>query len=53
MEEEQNTKQNPAFLEYVYDLNQGVQVMEALSLSLQDIDDLNMDQMRRIGLKSL
>ena len=52
MEEEQNTKQNPAFLEYVYDLNQGVQVLEALSLSLQAIDDLDIAQLRRIGLKT-
>jgi len=50
--EESNTKQNPAFLEYVYELNKGVGLKEALQLSLQQIDNLDSAQLKRIGLKT-
>ena len=44
--------QNPAFLEYVYRLNEGVGLAEALSRSLQQIDDLDTEQLTEIGLKT-
>jgi len=48
----QETKQNPAFLTYVYELNAGAPLKEALQLSLKDIDDIDIDQLNRIGLKT-
>ena len=47
-----DTKENPAFLEYVYELNEGIELKEALQLSLKNIDDLDIDQLNRIGLKT-
>ncbi len=46
------TKENPAFLEYVYKLNEGRELTEALQLSLEDINDLEIAQLNRIGLKT-
>ena len=43
-------KQNPDFLEYVYQLNEGYGVMESLHLSLEEINQLEMDQINKIGL---
>ena len=48
----QEAKKNPAFLEYVYELNQGVELKEALKLSLKAIDDIDIAQLNRIGLKT-
>ena len=48
----QEVKKNPAFLEYVYELNEGVELKEALQLSLKEIDDIDVDQLNRIGLKT-
>ena len=45
-------KKNPAFLEYVYELNDGVELTEALQLSLSQIDQLDLAQLKRIGLKT-
>ncbi|MEO0469331.1 MAG: DinB family protein [Bacteroidota bacterium] len=45
-------KKNPAFLEYVYTLTAGTELKEALQLSLQDIHHLDIDQLKRIGLKT-
>lgn len=45
-------KKNPAFLEYVYELNEGVALYEALQLSLTEIDALDLAQLNRIGLKT-
>jgi hypothetical protein len=45
-------KEHPAFLEYVYQLNAGTELTEALQLSLQAIDDLDITQLNRIGLKT-
>ncbi|WNJ18273.1 DinB family protein [Pontibacter sp. G13] len=45
-------KENPAFLEYVYELNEGNELMEAFNLSLKEIDALDIDQLKRIGLKT-
>ena len=50
--EKSDTKENPAFLEYVYKLNEGTELPEALKLSLQKIDDLDIAQLKRIGLKT-
>ncbi len=48
----QEVKENPGFLEYVYELNEGRNLKEALALSLQQIDDLDVEQLKRIGLKT-
>ena len=50
--EKSETKQNPAFLEYVYKLNEGTELSEALQLSLQAINDIDIAQLNRIGLKT-
>ncbi|MEM7105720.1 MAG: DinB family protein [Bacteroidota bacterium] len=46
------TNENPEFLEYVYQLNEGFELHEALQLSLKDIDELDLAQFKRIGLKT-
>lgn len=45
-------KETPEFLTYVYELNEGRNLSEAFSHSLQQIDDLDLDQLSRIGLKT-
>ena len=50
--EKTETKKNPAFLEYVYKLNEGIELTEALKLSLEKIDDIDIAQFNRIGLKT-
>jgi len=50
--EKAETKENPAFLEYVYALNEGTELAEALKRSLQAIDDIDIDQFKRIGLRT-
>ncbi len=50
--EKPETKENPAFLEYVYQLNEGTELPEALNLSLKAIDNLDIAQLNRIGLKT-
>ena len=45
-------EENPAFLEYVYKLTEGKEVMKALQLSLKDVNDIDIDQLNRIGLKT-
>ena len=50
--EESGTKKNPEFLAYVYKLNEGIDLKEALKLSLKKIDDLDFAQLDRIGLKT-
>lgn len=49
--EQSEAKQNPAFLEYVYKLNEGTEFTEALNLSLKAIEDIDIAQLKRIGLK--
>ncbi|MCF2875705.1 MULTISPECIES: DinB family protein [unclassified Tenacibaculum] len=49
--EESTAKKNPAFLEYVYELNAGKELTEAFELSLKAIDSINISQLNRIGLK--
>ncbi|MEO1513446.1 MAG: DinB family protein [Bacteroidota bacterium] len=46
------TKENPAFLEYVYQLNEGNELSEAFDLSLKAIHDIDIAQWNRIGLKT-
>ena len=46
------TKKNPAFLEYVYKLNEGAELKEALQLSLEKINEIDIAQLNRIGLKT-
>ncbi|MEL6699831.1 MAG: DinB family protein [Bacteroidota bacterium] len=46
------TKENPAFLEYVYQLTEGTNLTEALELSLKQIDEMDIAQFNRIGLKT-
>lgn len=46
------TKENPAFLEYVYKLNEGRDLTAALQLSLKAIDAIDVAQLKRIGLKT-
>ena len=48
----QEVKNNPAFLEYVYQLNEGTDLTEALKLSLKEINNIDIDQLNRIGLKT-
>ena len=48
----QEVKKNPEFLEYVLKLNGGLELYEALQISLNQINKLDMAQLRRIGLKT-
>lgn len=48
----QEVKKNPEFLEYVYKLNEGAELVEALQISLNEINDLDIAQLKRIGLKT-
>lgn len=50
--EEPETKKNPEFLEYVYELNAGIELTDALELSLKKIDEIDIAQLNRIGLKT-
>lgn len=50
--EKSEVKKNPEFLKYVYKLNEGTELTEALKLSLDDIDDIDIAQLNRIGLKT-
>ncbi len=50
--EESGTKKNPEFLEYVYELNEGVELKEALKLSLKKINEIDIAQLNIIGLKT-
>lgn len=50
--EKSDTPKNPEFLEYVYELTEGTELMEALKLSLKQIDDLDIAQLNKIGLKT-
>ncbi len=45
-------KENPGFLAYVYQLNEAMELTEALNLSLQAIDELDIDQLNGIGLRT-
>ena len=46
------SKKDPEFLEYVYKLNEGRELTEAFSRSLEDIDNIDIAQLNRIGLQT-
>lgn len=48
----QEAKKNPGFLEYVLKLNEGMELKDAFELSLKRIDELDITQLKRIGLKT-
>lgn len=48
----QEIKNNPAFLEYVYQLTEGTELTEALALSLKAVNSIDIDQFNRIGLRT-
>ena len=48
----QEVKKNPAFLEHVYELNEGTELTVALQNSLKEINDIDIAQFNRIGLKT-
>ena len=48
----QEVKKNPAFLEYVYELNKGKELTEALEFSLKAVNDLDIAKLNSIGLKT-
>ena len=50
--EKSETKENPEFLEYVYKLNEGTELAEALKLSLKEINNIDIAQLNRIGLRT-
>ena len=50
--EKPKSNKNPKFLEYVYELNEGVKLTEALNLSLEKIDGIDVAQLNRIGLRT-
>lgn len=50
--EESDIKENPGFLEYVYELNKGIELREALAHSLKEINNLDMSLLNNIGLKT-
>ena len=50
--EKSEQKENPAFLEYVYELNKGTELTEALQLGLEAINNIDIAQFNRIGLKT-
>ncbi len=49
--ENQEAKKNPEFLEYVLKLNGDIELNEALQISLDRINELDIAQLNRIGLK--
>ncbi|SHI77547.1 DinB family protein [Aquimarina spongiae] len=48
----QEVKKNPEFLEYVFKLNGDIQLTEAFKSSLKEIDEIDIEQFNRIGLKT-
>lgn len=50
--EKAETKKNPEFLDYVYELNEGIELSEALKLSLDNIDNIDIAQLNKIGFKT-
>ena len=50
--EEPGTLDNPGFLEGIYRDNEGLELYEALDLSLRAIDNIDIAQWNRIGLKT-
>lgn len=47
-----NNNEEPEFLPYVYKLTEGTDLLEALELSLNEIDTIDIEQLKRIGLRT-
>lgn len=45
-------KKDPEFLKYVYKLTEGIELLQGLRQGLIDIEQLDMEQLNRIGLKT-
>ncbi|MEL6989515.1 MAG: DinB family protein [Bacteroidota bacterium] len=50
--EREEAKENPGFLDYVYQLNEGNDVKHARQLSLDSINKIDLEQFKRIGLQT-
>ncbi len=50
--ENSEVNKNPAFLEEVYELTAGLEMFEALQQGLTDIDNTDLNQLNRIGLRT-
>lgn len=50
--EKSEANKKPEFLEYVYKLNAGNELVEALNFSLKEINNIDISQLNRIGLKT-
>jgi len=50
--QESRIEKNPPFLEEVYKLNEGIELNEALKLSFKKINEIDIVQLNRIGLKT-
>ncbi|NNG27282.1 MAG: DinB family protein [Ignavibacteriaceae bacterium] len=50
--EKPEKKKNPAFLEYVLMLNGDIELTEAFKLSLKKINEIDIAQLNRVGLKT-
>ena len=48
----QKVKKNPEFLEYVLKLNGDIELTEALERSLKELNEIDIEQFNRIGLKT-
>ena len=45
-------KNNPEFLKYVYELSDGIELTKGFQLSLEVIDNIDIAQLKRFGLKT-
>lgn len=50
--EKSDAPKEPTFVEYIYQLNEGHHIFEALEHSLKEIDKIDVPQLKRIGLKT-
>ena len=50
--EKEKTNKKPDFLDYVFELNGDVTLKEAFDSSIENIDALDIDQLKRIGLRT-
>ncbi len=49
---QQETKSESPFLDYIYELNEGRDLQDALKISVDEINQLDMAQLERIGLRT-
>jgi hypothetical protein len=50
--EKSETKKEPEFLKYVYKLYENIELIDALKLSFKKINDIDIAQLNKIGLKT-